>query len=170
MSEISSLLDTLTSAIDVFKAKLARQQLPESSLTMSESHPIDEISYIPPPAMYEARRLAVASMLLLENPVEAVMNTVHASAEIQGVPLSAEIEDPDTFHETRCGGISTSGPRAKESLARRRERRYVPVPLPPYIPAHLCDCWSEDHSTNVLLITLCNGVYPVVRAQVVQGC
>lgn len=95
VSEISSLLETLTSAIDVFKAELARQRLPEPSLFMSGPHPIDDVSYLPPPAMYEARRLALASLnslkLLLENPVETAANTVRESAEIQGVRLSAEI-------------------------------------------------------------------------------
>ncbi|EPQ51860.1 S-adenosyl-L-methionine-dependent methyltransferase [Gloeophyllum trabeum ATCC 11539] len=95
VSEISCLLGTLTSAIEVFKAELARQRLPEPSLCTSKPHPIDDLSYIPPPAMYEARRIAIASLnnlkLLLENPVEAIVNTVRESGEIQGMRLTADI-------------------------------------------------------------------------------
>ncbi|EPQ51857.1 S-adenosyl-L-methionine-dependent methyltransferase [Gloeophyllum trabeum ATCC 11539] len=98
-SEIASLLGTLTSAIDVFRAELVQQGLPEPSLLMSEPHAIDDASYVPPPAMYEARRLAIASLnslkLLLENPVEAAVNTIRESAEIQGVRLAAEIGLPE---------------------------------------------------------------------------
>ncbi|KZT22276.1 S-adenosyl-L-methionine-dependent methyltransferase [Neolentinus lepideus HHB14362 ss-1] len=99
ISEISSLLETLTSSIDVFKAELARQQLSEPSLSASQPHPIDDPTYVPPPLMYEARRLAVSSLnqlrLLLESPLEAAINISMASGEIQGLRLAAEIELPE---------------------------------------------------------------------------
>lgn len=63
LSEISSLQKTLNSAIDAFKAELIAQNLPEPSLNTSKRHPIDEITYIPTPVMYEARRVAVASLV-----------------------------------------------------------------------------------------------------------
>jgi hypothetical protein len=63
LSEITSLQNTLNSAIDVFKAELAAQNLTEPSLNTSKQHPIDEITYIPTPAMYEARRVALASLV-----------------------------------------------------------------------------------------------------------
>jgi len=63
LSEITSLQSTLNSAIDTFKAELAAQNLPEPSLNTSKVHPIDEITYLPTPAMYEARRVAVASLV-----------------------------------------------------------------------------------------------------------
>ena len=64
LSEITSLQNTLNSAIDAFKAELAAQNLPEPSLNTSKLHPIDEVTYLPTPAMYEARRVAVASLVL----------------------------------------------------------------------------------------------------------
>jgi hypothetical protein len=63
LSELTSLQKTLNSAIDVFKAELAAQNLPEPSLNTSKPHPIDDITYLPTPAMYEARRLALASLV-----------------------------------------------------------------------------------------------------------
>ena len=63
ISELSSLQKTLNIAIDTFKAELAAQNLTEPSLNTSKPHPIDEITYLPTPAMYEARRVALASLV-----------------------------------------------------------------------------------------------------------
>jgi hypothetical protein len=63
LSEITSLQKTLNAALDAFKAELAAQNLPEPSLNTSKPHPIDEITYLPTPAMYEARRVALASLV-----------------------------------------------------------------------------------------------------------
>ncbi|KZT22265.1 S-adenosyl-L-methionine-dependent methyltransferase [Neolentinus lepideus HHB14362 ss-1] len=95
VSEITSLLETLTTSIEVFKAELVRQAFPEPSLMTSKPHPIDDPAYVTPPMMYEARRLAVSSLerlkLLLESPSEAVASTSLAAAEIQGLRLVAEL-------------------------------------------------------------------------------
>ena len=63
LSEISSLQDTLNAALDAFKAELAAQQLTEPSLNTSKAHATDSITYLPSPAMFEARRTAVACMV-----------------------------------------------------------------------------------------------------------
>lgn len=63
LSEITSLQNTLNNALDIFKAELAAQQLAEPSLNTSKPHPIDEITYLPTPAMHEARRVALASLV-----------------------------------------------------------------------------------------------------------
>ena len=63
ISELTSLQKTLNVAIDTFKAELAAQNLTEPSLNTSKPHPIDEITYLPTPAMYEARRVALASLV-----------------------------------------------------------------------------------------------------------
>ena len=63
ISELTSLQKTLNAAIDTFKAELAAQNLTEPSLNTSKLHPIDEITYLPTPAMYEARRAALASLV-----------------------------------------------------------------------------------------------------------
>lgn len=65
ISELTSLQKTLNAAIDTFKAELAAQNLTEPSLHSSKLHPIDEITYLPTPAMYEARRAALASLVQL---------------------------------------------------------------------------------------------------------
>jgi hypothetical protein len=62
-SELTSLQKTLNIAIDTFKAELAAQNLTEPSLNTSKPHPIDAITYLPTPAMYEARRVALASLV-----------------------------------------------------------------------------------------------------------
>lgn len=63
LSELTSLQKTLNSAIDAFKVELAAQNLAEPSLNTSKPHPIDDITYLPTPAMYEARRVALASLV-----------------------------------------------------------------------------------------------------------
>ena len=63
ISELTSLQKTLNAAIDTFKAELAAQNLTEPSLNSSKPHPIDEITYLPTPAMFEARRAALASLV-----------------------------------------------------------------------------------------------------------
>lgn len=62
LSEISSLQDTLNAALDVFKAELSAQNLSEPSLNTSKPHPTDAITFLPTPAMFEARRTALASL------------------------------------------------------------------------------------------------------------
>jgi hypothetical protein len=72
-SELTSLQRTFNAAIDTFKAELAAQNLPELSLNTSKPHPIDEVTYLLTPAMYEARRAALASLvrsfLMTDTPV-----------------------------------------------------------------------------------------------------
>ncbi|KZT22254.1 S-adenosyl-L-methionine-dependent methyltransferase [Neolentinus lepideus HHB14362 ss-1] len=95
VSEISSLLETLTTSIDVFKTELVKQSFIEPSLMTSRPHPIDDPTYVTPPIMYEARRLAVSALerlkLLLESPSEAVASAAVSVAEIQGLRLVAEL-------------------------------------------------------------------------------
>ncbi|KZT28203.1 S-adenosyl-L-methionine-dependent methyltransferase [Neolentinus lepideus HHB14362 ss-1] len=96
ISELSSLLETLTVSIDVFKAELAQQTLPEPSLCTSQPHAIDHASYLSPPVMYEAQRIAVSCLdrlrLLLENPSEVVVRTSMSSAEVPGIRLAVELD------------------------------------------------------------------------------
>lgn len=95
LSEISSLQKTLNSAIDAFKAELIAQNLPEPSLNTSKRHPIDEITYIPTPVMYEARRVAVASLGLLksliQSPYDALAANTFMAIEGASVRLAGDI-------------------------------------------------------------------------------
>ncbi|EPQ51880.1 S-adenosyl-L-methionine-dependent methyltransferase [Gloeophyllum trabeum ATCC 11539] len=119
-SEISSLLETLTTSLDVFKAELVRQHFPEPSLLTSRPHAIDDPSYVTPPRMYEARRVAVSSLdrlrLLLESPAEALAVSCIASGEIQGVRLAAELglhevladaQNPEEGEDVRVVAVKT---------------------------------------------------------------
>jgi len=113
ISELTSLQQTLNAAIDAFKAELAAQNLPEPSLNTSKSHPIDDIVYLPTPAMYEARRAALASLVcsramllyfwlirfriqgliksLVQSPYDALTANTWMVLEVAGVRLTAEI-------------------------------------------------------------------------------
>jgi hypothetical protein len=113
ISELTSLQNTLNAAIDVFKAELAAQNLPEPSLNTSKSHPIDDIAYLPTPAMFEARRTALASLVrmhydprvcsmsifyyqgliksLIQSPYDALAANTWMALEVAGVRLTAEI-------------------------------------------------------------------------------
>lgn len=95
LSELTSLQKTLNSAIDAFKAELAAQNLAEPSLNTSKPHPIDDITYLPTPAMYEARRVALASLglikSLIQSPYDALAANTWMTLEVAGVRLAAEI-------------------------------------------------------------------------------
>ncbi|PPQ79396.1 hypothetical protein CVT25_002666 [Psilocybe cyanescens] len=95
LSELSSLQKTLNAAIDTFKAELAAQNLPELSLNTSQPHPIDELTFLPTPAMFEARRVALASLglikSLIQSPYDALTANTWMVLEVAGVRLTAEI-------------------------------------------------------------------------------
>ncbi|KAF9465474.1 S-adenosyl-L-methionine-dependent methyltransferase [Collybia nuda] len=95
VSDITSLQRTLNDAIDAFKAELAAHNLPEPSLHTSKPHPIDDITFLPTPVMYEARRTALASLglikSLIQSPHDALVANSCMSLEVAGVRLAAEI-------------------------------------------------------------------------------
>ncbi|KAF8078981.1 S-adenosyl-L-methionine-dependent methyltransferase [Lyophyllum atratum] len=100
LSEITSLQNTLNSALDIFKAELAAQNVLEPSLNTSKAHPIDDIAYLPTPAMFEARRTALASLTvsqgllksLVQSPYDALAANTFMSLESASVRLAAEID------------------------------------------------------------------------------
>ncbi|KZT19768.1 S-adenosyl-L-methionine-dependent methyltransferase [Neolentinus lepideus HHB14362 ss-1] len=104
LSQLKSLQETLNAAIDTFKAELEKQELPEPSLTTSKPHPIDEISYIPTPAMYEARRAGVAASTLikylLESPYDALSANTWMTLECSSIRLAADLGIADIL--TSC--------------------------------------------------------------------
>ncbi|KDR85757.1 hypothetical protein GALMADRAFT_218846 [Galerina marginata CBS 339.88] len=95
VSELTSLQKTLNAAIDAFKAEIASQNLSEPSLNTSKPHPIDDITYLPTPAMHEARRVALASLGLIKSLVQSPYDALAANTwmvlEVAGVRLTAEI-------------------------------------------------------------------------------
>ncbi|KAG6919024.1 hypothetical protein DXG01_009734 [Tephrocybe rancida] len=96
LSEITSLQSTLNSALEIFKAELEAQDLPEPSLNTSKAHPIDDITYLPSPAMFEARRVALASLGLLkslvQSPYDALAANTWMTLESACVRLAAEVD------------------------------------------------------------------------------
>lgn len=76
LSELSSLQKTLNAAIDTFKAELAAQNLPELSLNTSQPHPIDELTFLPTPAMFEARRVALASLVCSDPSFSTILRLI----------------------------------------------------------------------------------------------
>ncbi|KAF9454163.1 S-adenosyl-L-methionine-dependent methyltransferase [Macrolepiota fuliginosa MF-IS2] len=94
-SEITSLQNTLNAALDVFKAELAAQQLSEPSLNTSKPHPTDDISFLPTPAMFEARRTALACLglvkTLIQSPYDALAANTWMNLEVAGLRLAADI-------------------------------------------------------------------------------
>ncbi|TFK41818.1 S-adenosyl-L-methionine-dependent methyltransferase [Crucibulum laeve] len=107
LSELTSLQKTLNNAIDAFKAELAAQNLPEPSLNTSKPHPIDDITYLPTPAMYEARRVALASLGLLksliQSPYDALAANTWMTLEVAGVRLAADIKLASVLGDSEDG-------------------------------------------------------------------
>ncbi|KII91762.1 hypothetical protein PLICRDRAFT_696754 [Plicaturopsis crispa FD-325 SS-3] len=99
LSELTSLQQTLNSALDAFKAELAAQNLPEPSNNTSKPHPIDAITYLPTPAMYEARRTALASLglikSLVQSPYDGLVANTSATLDAASIRLVAEIGLPN---------------------------------------------------------------------------
>ncbi|KAL0063626.1 hypothetical protein AAF712_009424 [Marasmius tenuissimus] len=107
LSELTSLQQTLNEAINVYKAELAAQNIPEPSLNTSKPHPTDDSTYLPTPAMYEARRTALASMglikTLIQNPHDTLLAMSWASTEIASARLAAEIGLANVLGESEEG-------------------------------------------------------------------
>ncbi|KAK1220490.1 hypothetical protein PQX77_016740 [Marasmius sp. AFHP31] len=107
LSELTSLQQTLNEAINVYKAELAAQNIPEPSLKTSKPHPTDDSTYLPTPAMYEARRTALASMglikTLIQNPHDTLLAMSWASIEISSARLAAEIGLASVLGESEEG-------------------------------------------------------------------
>ncbi|KAK1220492.1 hypothetical protein PQX77_016742 [Marasmius sp. AFHP31] len=107
LSELTSLQQTFNEAINVYKAELAAQNMPEPSLKTSKPHPTDDITYLPTPAMYEAQRTALASMglikTLIQNPQDTLLAMTWASVEVASARLAAEIGLANVLGESEEG-------------------------------------------------------------------
>lgn len=81
-SELDSLQISMNQALDAIRTELRTHQLPELSNYALESHILDDPSYLCPPRLYEARRLALAAIgqlkTLLQNPFEKVVEASYA--------------------------------------------------------------------------------------------
>ncbi|KAL1743346.1 S-adenosyl-L-methionine-dependent methyltransferase [Schizophyllum fasciatum] len=77
ISELSSLQKTFNDAIDAIKDEIRLGDLPELSSTVTTPHPLDDPNILVSPRLFEARRLALASIgqikYLLQVPYEKVV-------------------------------------------------------------------------------------------------
>ncbi|KAG6830907.1 hypothetical protein H0H92_014058 [Tricholoma furcatifolium] len=107
LSEITSLQNTLNNALEVFKTELEAQNLSEPSLNTSKVHHIDDITYLPTPAMFEARRVALASLGLLrslvQSPYDALAANTLMTLESACVRLAAEIDLASVLGDSEDG-------------------------------------------------------------------
>lgn len=96
VSEIVSLQITLNQALDTLRAEILAQNFPEPSLNTSQPHPIDDITYLSSPVMFEARRAALACLGLLtalvQPPYDALATTTYSSHESACLRLAADLE------------------------------------------------------------------------------
>jgi len=77
VQELDALQDCMNKALDAIRAELDVHDLPELSNYATEPHPLDDAQFICPPRLYEARKLALATIgqirNLLQRPYERVV-------------------------------------------------------------------------------------------------
>lgn len=62
-SEFQVLRATLNTALDAFETALNAENLPSPSIQTCKPHPLDDSAFLPSPALYEARRIALSTMV-----------------------------------------------------------------------------------------------------------
>ncbi|KAI0260753.1 S-adenosyl-L-methionine-dependent methyltransferase [Gloeopeniophorella convolvens] len=67
LSELDSLQASINEALNAIRDEIRQNKLPELSNHASERHPLDEPTFVCSPRLYEARRLALASIGQLKN-------------------------------------------------------------------------------------------------------
>ncbi|KAF5352817.1 hypothetical protein D9756_006140 [Leucocoprinus leucothites] len=126
MSELFSLQTTLNEALDAFRAEIAAQNLPEPSLQTSESHPMDHITYLPSPVMFEARRAALAClgqlMVLIRNPYDAIAASSWSAIEPASLRLAADLDLATIIGDSE-DGVSLSELTAKTRIEEAKLER-----------------------------------------------
>ncbi|KAI0049311.1 S-adenosyl-L-methionine-dependent methyltransferase [Auriscalpium vulgare] len=77
LSELDSLQATMNQALDALREEIKRNELPDLSNYAQEPHPLDDARFVCPSRLYEARRLALATIgqlkSLLQQPYEKVV-------------------------------------------------------------------------------------------------
>ncbi|TFY81660.1 hypothetical protein EWM64_g2351 [Hericium alpestre] len=77
LQELDALQDTLNQSLNAVRDEIKRHALPELSNFASQPHPLDDPTFVCPPRLYEARRLALATVgqlkHLLQRPYEKVV-------------------------------------------------------------------------------------------------
>ncbi|KAF5352584.1 hypothetical protein D9756_006139 [Leucocoprinus leucothites] len=125
-SELFSLQTTLNEALDAFRAEIAAQNLPEPSLQTSEPHPMDHITYLPSPVMFEARRAALAClgqlMALIRNPYDAIAASSWSAIEPASLRLAAYLDLATIIGDSE-DGISVSELTAKTGIEEAKLER-----------------------------------------------
>jgi len=70
MSETDSLLSIINESYGVMQAELKANHLPEFWVTRASSHPADGPEFLPSPKLYEARRILLASLRMMEAAIQ----------------------------------------------------------------------------------------------------
>ncbi|KZT22269.1 hypothetical protein NEOLEDRAFT_1097916 [Neolentinus lepideus HHB14362 ss-1] len=105
ISELSSLLGTLATSIDILQAELLRQGLSEPSLCTSRPHPLDDPSYLSPPKMYEAQRIAFGCLAILHF---GLLEQLFSSGEVPGLRLVTELGIYEILEEVKDPEVGES--------------------------------------------------------------
>ncbi|KAF8997187.1 S-adenosyl-L-methionine-dependent methyltransferase [Cyathus striatus] len=91
MDELESLRNTFNLAIDALQDELRTHQLPSLSTSALDPHPIDRADFDCPPRLYEARKLALATMgqirNLIQRPYERVSDQSGAALQASGLDI-----------------------------------------------------------------------------------
>lgn len=62
LQELDSLQDTLNDALNTIRHEIRKNRLPELSTSATSPHPLDDSTFLCPPKLYKARRLALGSL------------------------------------------------------------------------------------------------------------
>ncbi|KAF8997195.1 S-adenosyl-L-methionine-dependent methyltransferase [Cyathus striatus] len=91
MDELESLRRTLNLAIDAIQDEIKTHELPQFSNFSLEPHPMDDTTFICPPRLHEARKLALATMgqlrNLIQRPYERVVEQSSAVLQTSGLDI-----------------------------------------------------------------------------------
>ena len=63
LQELDALQQTMNVALDAIRDELKNGRLPELSNFASERHPLDDPTFVCPPRLYEARKLALGTLI-----------------------------------------------------------------------------------------------------------
>jgi len=106
--EIDSLLETFQSAISVYRAELKAHGLPP--LGAKEGRPTDDMNYVAPPKLYEAKRAAIASLGLindaLQSPFEKVVDAINGPTQCVSLQIMVNFEIPDLLARHSNTGLT----------------------------------------------------------------
>ncbi|KDQ13840.1 hypothetical protein BOTBODRAFT_55853 [Botryobasidium botryosum FD-172 SS1] len=88
LQELDALQDAMNKALDAIRAEIDVHDLPDLSNYATEPHPLDDAHFICPPRLYEARKLALATIGQIRNLIQR--------------PYERVVEQSTAVYETAC--------------------------------------------------------------------